>query len=330
MGKKKAWFLLLVLLGNLFVTTFFSIGQMRVSAAETGRDISTLEGYEGSILTSAVMTINGRPITENNPVHVGEAFQIDYKIYIPDALGKNIEDGDYFEFELPDDAPIRLTSEASGELIDPDVNVVFGHYYSDNEGHIRLVFNDNVHRHDDVDGDLQLSFMVDEREVTRPGEIEVLIPGVESQENDTIYVVAKNQNYIEKTYVDSTISDGGLTTITWRIVINPKLATIHNPVLVDSANDATAYHLKEVYQGNVDLATGAVRDGARENWDVDFDSDGRLVIPKDPLEDAYVLYVETPLDYSAGIYPNTSNVIKNTATLTGGRCELCCNSFCNR
>lgn len=317
MGKKKAWFLLLVLLGNLFVTTFFSIGQMKVTAAETGRDISTLEGYEGSILTSAVMTINGNPITENNPVHVGEAFQIDYKIYIPDALGKNIEDGDYFEFELPEDAPIRLTSEASGELIDPDVNLVFGHYYSDDSGHIRLVFNDNVHLNDDVDGDLQLSFMVDEREVTRPGEIEVLIPGVGSQENDVIYVVSKNQNYIEKTYVDSTISDGGLTTITWRVVINPKLATIHNPVLVDSANNATAYHLKEVYQGNVDLATGNVRDGARENWGVDFDAEGRLVIPKEPLEDAYVLYIETPLNYSAGIYPNSSTVIKNTATLTG-------------
>ncbi|MEG0254094.1 Ig-like domain-containing protein, partial [Vagococcus sp.] len=197
-----------------------------------GRDITTMEKSgllprdkqgKPTILTESSMTLNGNPITEVNPLSIGDEFQIHYTFRIPDEFGKTMADGDYFEFKLPDSDIISLTRRQEGDLIDPDNGMIYGRYIGETNGNVKMIFNDKVSENDDVDGNLMFSMKLDEKSITIPGEYEIEIPGVINDESEIIIIAGKIKSYIQKEY----IGDEGLKH-KWKVLINPNYLKIND------------------------------------------------------------------------------------------------------
>ncbi|MEG0549618.1 MAG: Cna B-type domain-containing protein, partial [Vagococcus sp.] len=287
-----------------------------------GRDITTMEKSgllprdkqgKPTILTESNMTLNGNPITEVNPLSIGDEFQIHYTFRIPDEFGKTMADGDYFEFKLPDSDIISLTRRQEGDLIDPDNGMIYGRYIGETNGNVKMIFNDKVSENDDVDGNLMFSMKLDEKSITIPGEYEIEIPGVINDESEIIIIAGKIKSYIQKEY----IGDEGLKH-KWKVLINPNYLKINDFELKEKTtkgkngpNIADSINIDKMVKAKVDLQ-GNITEGAQVPIaNKTFDSSGNIDLGFNSIEEPYVVYLNTPVPFG------TKANIYNTATLIG-------------
>ncbi|QNN72425.1 Cna B-type domain-containing protein [Vagococcus carniphilus] len=294
-----------------------------------GRDITSLdEAYmlpkdkdgNPTILTDTEMTLNGKTITEVNPLSIGDEFQINYTFRIPDAFGKKMLDEDYYQFKLPSSDVISLTREQSGDLIDPDNGVIYGKYYGYTNGDVRMVFNEEVRKNDDVDGKLMFSMKVDEHKVTIPGGYEIEIPFVSNDSSEMIYVTSNIKSYIQKQYMGL---NGDVPE--WKVLINPNSLKMNHLKL----NEETTYRYynsdveaaKEIRITKMKKAKVNLKGEITEGDEVSisnqvFDQNGNIDLGFDSIEEPYVLYIETPLKF--GVVGKITNRITLTSDTDNG------------
>ncbi|MDT2813952.1 Cna B-type domain-containing protein [Vagococcus carniphilus] len=294
-----------------------------------GRDITGLDNANllpkdkngrPTILTDVSMTLNNEPINELNALGVGDMFQIVYKFEIPDAFGKEMLENDYYEFQLPSSEVVELPENREGDLIDLDNGIVYGKYYAETNGNVKMVFNDKVSKNDDVDGELMFSMKVDEKKITIPGGYEIEIPFVAGDNSEIIYVTSNIKSYIQKQY-------NGLNgdTPEWKILINPNSLKMNDLKLEEKTTyrysnkdiDATEeIKIIKMKKAKVNLK-GDITEGEEVSVaNHVFDSEGGIDLGFNQIDEPYVLYVATPLKF--GVKGNVTNKITLKANTDNG------------
>ncbi|HCM89752.1 MULTISPECIES: Cna B-type domain-containing protein [Vagococcus] len=289
-------------------------------AVEGGRDITKMPNAdqlpkdkygEPMILTDADMTLNGKPITAVDPLKIGDKFQINYQFRIPDEFGATMADGDYFEFSLPESDIITLTESQDGDLVDPDNNIVYGKYYAETDGSVKMVFNAEVSKNNDVDGKLMFSMKIDEKTIIIPGEHTIEIPGVINTDGLVIFIVGQYQSYIEKQYVGS---EGD--TLKWQVLINPNYLKIDDLTL----SDFTRIGIKDVAKSiNIDGMRKVDVDIKGNITEVEKLDVSQMTVNKEGIINTGLNSIDSPyqLDISTPLLLGTTGTVTNTALLFG-------------
>ncbi|MGY3766872.1 Cna B-type domain-containing protein, partial [Vagococcus vulneris] len=254
-----------------------------------------------TIFTDVTMTLNGKPITEDAPLHVGDHFQIMYKFDLPDELSKKMLDGDYYDFELPTSKFIKLTDAQSGKLSDPDhPGVYFGTYDAQTDGHVRMIFNENVPKYDGIDGSLMFTLELNSETIEVPGEVPIEIPGVESKDSEVIYVQGAFEQNLSKKFVSY---DYKKQVAKWKIIINPNYEKLDNITLNDRTTASIpnignalkdSISIDKLVKAKVDIK-GNITEGEEISINEKFDEQGNFTFPLDHIEDPYVMDITTPL-----------------------------------
>ncbi|MFW7419372.1 Cna B-type domain-containing protein [Vagococcus fluvialis] len=323
MKQKKSIFMLMVLTMSILSQFITTIGTIQAFAEGQGQSILDKpsahllpKDKEGNrtILTDVEMKLTNKKgeveeISESNPLKIGDVFEIHYTFAIPDQLGKEVESGDYFEFELPKSEHISLTKDQEGDLVDPDNGAIYGKYYSSKEGHVTMVFNEQVQTHDDVDGHLAFKVEFVEKSITIPGGYEIEVPYVSNSESGFIYVVGKINTYIQKEYLRN---DG--FTYYWKILLNPTYEEMENIKLTETTRElgggnavAESINIDKMVKADVDLSGNITE---REEVNVKnktFDSNGNIDLGFDSINQPHVMYISTPFPF--GIKNNVENNI---------------------
>lgn len=240
-NRRASLFMLTIMLMSVFVQLATAIGTIQAYAATGGRDITTLDGASSlkddkngnpTIITDVKMMIsNGstlEEISESRPLKIGETFEIQYKIDIPNVLSAEIEDQDYFDFKLPNSDDIKLLEEQTGPMIDPDNDEIFGEYHATTDGDVRITFNDEVKGLKDVDGQLNFRVQLQQHTITIPGGHEIEVPYVAEIGGVVIYVQSIVDYYVLKEYIGREGND-----LNWKILINPNYNHITDLQLLD-------------------------------------------------------------------------------------------------
>ena len=264
-----------------------------------------------TILTDVKMTLNDEVITEVNPLKIGDVFQIKYKFEIPDAFGKLMEAGDYFEFDLPSSDAVQLTERQTGPLLHSGTAEVYGEYIAETNGHVTLIFNELLAKNDSVFGELMFSMRIDEKKVTIPGEYPIEIPGTVTNGDQVVVIAAKEKKYIEKEYIKSEGS-----TIYWKVLINPSYLKIDDLKLRDSTrigiqNVAESINIDKMVKADVNLNGDVTEKEEISIKNNVVTPDGDIDLGFDYIDQPYVLYISTPILFGV------VGTIENTATLSG-------------
>ncbi|MGX7273159.1 Cna B-type domain-containing protein, partial [Enterococcus haemoperoxidus] len=309
MKKKTNVLLTIIMIGSILFDSFGAFILQPVYAQETGRDLTSLPASESlsrdvngnkTIFNDVLLTLNGEEVTSGNPLKKGDTFQIEYAFSLPDELGKEMQDGDYFKFTLPTD--FAALGEQNGELKDPATGLLYGNYACDAAGNVTMTFNSEVQKHDNVEGRLRFSITLDERKITVPGKKKILIPWSKDAEGKEIFISTKITSFIQKEYLNTRYDSDGAPIVDWKILINPNKNLIENPTLTEETTNsewkkvASAYTITKMMKANVDL------DGnVTENEDVTgllaFDPSGVAHFPSN-IEESFVLYLSTPINYA--------------------------------
>lgn len=324
MKRTKPVFMITVMLMGILSQFMTTVGTIQ-AFADTGQSIldksnanllPTDKHGNKTIFTDVKMMIQSKnnpneeeEITESRPLEVGDYFTIHYTFEIPDVLGKEIESGDYFEFDLPKSEDIQLTRDQDGDLIDLDDDTVYGKYYASKDGHVVMTFNENVKTHDDVDGRLSFTVRFEERTIHIPGGYEIDFPYVVDGGGSTLYVKGKHDSYIQKEYKGTE----GLT-YKWKVLINPTYQKMNNLRLTEStvAQDGKGTKAKSINIDKMLKADVKLNGDIEEKEEVSlknntFDDNGEIDLGFDSIAEPYVLYLSTPFDL--GINETVENTI---------------------
>ncbi|MEO1769558.1 Cna B-type domain-containing protein [Candidatus Enterococcus ferrettii] len=307
---------------NILFNGFGTLLMQPVYAEGMGRELISLPSSEQlprdssgnkTIFTDVLLTLNGKVVSESNPLRKGDTFQVDYEFSIPDTLGKEMQDGDYFNFNLPPD--LILAGGQSGELKDPANGLVYGSYSSDASGRATMSFNSEVQKHDNVEGRLRFSVTMDERKIIVPGKNIIRIPWSTNTEGNEIFVNTRIDSFIQKEYVNTSYAADGTPVIDWKVLINPNRNLVHNPKLTEETTNsegkrvASQYNITKMSKANVDF-DGRITELEPVTGMIAFDDSGTAYFPTS-IEDSYVLYISTPISFEG------QGAITNKITLSG-------------
>nr|MBO1354700.1 Cna B-type domain-containing protein [Enterococcus sp. DIV0212c] len=310
------------MIGSILFDSFGAFILQPVHAQETGRDLTSLPASESlsrdvngnkTIFNDVLLTLNGEEVTSGNPLKKGDTFQIEYAFSLPDNLGKEMQDGDYFKFTLPTDF-IALSGQ-SGELKDPTTGLIYGGYACDSAGNVTMTFNSEVQKHDNVEGRLRFSLTMDERKITIPGKKKIIIPWSNDAEGKEIFISTKITSFIQKEYLNTSYGSDGMPVVDWKILINPNRNLIENPKLTEETTNkewkkvASAYTITKMVKANVDL-DGNITENEDVTGLINFDPSGVAHFPSN-IEESFVLYLSTPINYAG------QGTITNKITLSG-------------
>ncbi|MBO0477646.1 Cna B-type domain-containing protein [Vagococcus sp. DIV0080] len=331
MKNKKPVFMLTVMLMGILTQFMTSVSTIQAFAATGESIIEKPSAYllekdkygNPTIFTSVKMVVkdkdgNNEDITESRPLKVGEAFNIEYVFRIPDQLGKEVEAGDYFEFDLPDSEDIQLTSVQTGPLVDPDNGAIYGDFIAEKNGHVIMTFNENVKTHDDVDGKLAFTVKFEEKTIHIPGGYEIDFPYVVDGGDTIIYVKGEHDSYIQKEY----LGNEGFT-YRWKALINPKYQKMRQLELWEETKEigggtaiAESINIEKMVKADVKL-NGDVFEHDEEVSlkNKTFDSNGNIDLGFDSIDEPYVIYLNTPFEF--GISNTVRNTIRLKATIDG-------------
>ncbi|MBO0440789.1 Cna B-type domain-containing protein [Candidatus Enterococcus ikei] len=322
MKKSRNIIITLIMIGSILFDSFGALFFQPVFAQETGRDLTSLSASESlsrdvngnkTIFNDVLLTLNGEEVTSSNPLKKGDTFQIEYAFSLPDDLGKEMQDGDYFKFTLPTDF-IALSGQ-SGDLKDPSTGLIYGNYACDSAGNVTMTFNSEVQKHDNVEGRLRFSLTMDERKITIPGKKKIIIPWSNDAEGKEIFISTKITSFIQKEYLNTRYDSENEPIVDWKILINPNRNLIENPTLTEETTNsewkkvASAYNITKMVKANVDL-DGNITENEDVTGLINFDPSGVAHFPSN-IEESFVLYLSTPINYAG------QGTITNKITLSG-------------
>lgn len=235
-------------------------------AADAGRDITTLPGAdklltsdEGqTIFNTATITKDGQPI-DSSQIQINDNILLQYTWSIPEALRKNMQAGDYFDFKLPEKFTIK-SDTLTGNLVN-DKGIVFGHFTIQKDGSVRIIFTDAVVANSGIKGTLNVAGNVDQTKITNPGDNEIDIPFTDGNTVVVPNIVVPNTQAVSKKVIGQTENNDikdNQGTVTWELTVNKTGSVMTAGVLTDTLPAGAAYDPAslQVTAYDVDLATG--------------------------------------------------------------------------
>ncbi|MCY9362927.1 Ig-like domain-containing protein [Bacillus spizizenii] len=268
-----------------------------------------------TILTGVTLTDeNGKPYDKGNRADTNSPVKISIDWAIPDDLGKTINAGDTYEFDLPKEF-IMHNDIVNLPLSAGDTT--FGTFSIDTNGHVVMTFNGEVKDSSNVKGTLVINTQFNEKKITGSTTQKIPFPVNSDTPETTVYFKPNVSKTIDKSgALDKGINPGK---VTWTVDVNKKLDQVKKAKLTESLPDGLIYRSVKVYELNVNI-DGSVSRGNEVSSGYSVDSKGNVTF-NGTIDSAYRLVYETDIDNSAKPSEGGKMTLTNKAAFSGDNLE---------
>lgn len=268
-----------------------------------------------TILTGVTLTDeNGKPYDKGNRADTNSPVKISIDWAIPDDLGKTINAGDTYEFDLPKEF-IMHNDIVNLPLSAGDTT--FGTFSIDTNGHVVMTFNGEVKDSSNVKGTLVINTQFNEKKITGSTTQKIPFPVNSDTPETTVYFKPNVSKTIDKSgALDKGINPGK---VTWTVDVNKKLDQVKKAKLTESLPDGLIYRSVKVYELNVNI-DGSVSRGNEISSGYSVDSKGNVTF-NGTIDSAYRLVYETDIDNSAKPSEGGNMTLTNKAAFSGDNLE---------
>ncbi|MCY8893503.1 Ig-like domain-containing protein [Bacillus spizizenii] len=268
-----------------------------------------------TILTGVTLTDeNGKPYDKGNRADTNSPVKISIDWAIPDDLGKTINAGDTYEFDLPKEF-IMHNDIVNLPLSAGDTT--FGTFSIDTNGHVVMTFNGEVKDSSNVKGTLVINTQFNEKKITGSTTQKIPFPVNSDNPETTVYFKPNVSKTIDKSgALDKGINPGK---VTWTVDVNKKLDQVKKAKLTESLPDGLIYRSVKVYELNVNI-DGSVSRGNEVSSGYSVDSKGNVTF-NGTIDSAYRLVYETDIDNSAKPSEGGNMTLTNKAAFSGDNLE---------
>ncbi|QBO36096.1 hypothetical protein EQG49_06315 [Periweissella cryptocerci] len=298
-------------------------------ADRAGQDITTLAGAEGlpiadghpTLFTTATLkTADGKNLTADNPIKLGDKLTLAYSFDLPDELRKNMVAGDYFNFDIP--AELKTTTDISIPLSQGNTQFATLTLAAGSTTG-KITFTDAVKSLTQISGFANMSLVINDKVITKPGTPTIVIPYVKGPISVTPTVVMENGALVEKQFTKNTATFPANPMLTWKITINENLAALTGGKLTEALPQATSkFTVDKIVEADVDLS-GKITEGTtdvKSQFTVsgisgDYKAPTATVTLPASTNKAYVMYVTTEIDQMSILENNLSSNFTNKATM---------------
>lgn len=286
--------------------------------AETPRDIKEIFkelGYsdeQSSILTGVQIKYYDKDGKEVTTPTVDDKVRFDIGFAIPEDVRDQMQGGDYYSFELPEN--IIIENNTTIDLIDEN-GVKYGQALVGKDGVVTLTFTDEVTKSSDISGSLNFSGSFDKNKINGPGDTIIKFPNEENIPEQVVTIKPKAQSAIEKNgQFDRAMNP---EKITWNVDINKSLDSIGGVVVKDTLPPGLSLESVKVYPVAVDLDGNvtSVNPTPVDPSEYTVDENGNVSF-NNPINSAYRIVYETAINES--VKPQNGGTVKftNNATLS--------------
>ncbi|MEC1685224.1 SpaA isopeptide-forming pilin-related protein [Bacillus mojavensis] len=268
-----------------------------------------------NILTGVTLTDeNGKPYDKGNRADTNSPVKISIDWAIPDDLGKTINAGDKYEFDLPKEF-IMHNDIVNLPLSAGDTT--YGTFSIDTNGHVVMTFNGEVKESSNVKGTLVINTQFNEKKITGSITQKIPFPVNSDTPETTVYFKPNVSKTIDKSgALDKGINPGK---VTWTVDVNKKLDQVKNAKLTESLPEGLTYRSVKVYELNVNI-DGSVSKGNEVSSGYSVDSKGNVTFDG-TIDSAYRLVYETDIDNSAKPSEGGNITLTNKAAFSGDNLE---------
>lgn len=284
-----------------------------------GRDIKEIFqslGYseaDSTILTGMTVTyqdVAGKPVAEPT---IDDTVRFDITFALPEDVRAQMQAGDYYQFELPDN--IKIANNTSIPLIDAAGNQ-YATALVGKDGTVTITFTDEVTKNSDISGNLNFSGGFDKDSMTGPGNTVIKIPNEEKLPPAEVVVRPSAGSAIEKNgYFDRNMNP---EKVIWNVDINKSLDTVAGAAVTDTLPAGLTLESVTVYQIEVDF-DGNVVEGSQTPVDPSeytVAADGTVTF-KNTIHAAYRIEYTTRIDPEKKPADGGTIIFKNEAALSG-------------
>ncbi|UPV78757.1 SpaA isopeptide-forming pilin-related protein [Bacillus rugosus] len=267
------------------------------------------------ILTGVTLTDeNGEPYDKSNRASTKAPVKISIDWAIPDDLGKTINAGDTYEFDLPKEFIMH------NDIVNLPLragDTTYGTFSIDTNGHVVMTFNGEVKETSNVKGTLVINTQFNEKKITGSTTQKIPFPVNSDTPETTVYFKPNVSKTIDKSgALDKGINPGK---VTWTVDVNKKLDQVKNAKLTESLPDGLIYRSVKVYELNVNI-DGSVSRGNEVSSGYSVDSKGNVTF-NGTIDSAYRLVYETDIDNSAKPSQGGNVTLTNKAAFSGDNLE---------
>ncbi|MCY7978105.1 SpaA isopeptide-forming pilin-related protein [Bacillus inaquosorum] len=267
------------------------------------------------ILTGVTLTDeNGKPYDKGNRADTNSPVKISIDWAIPDDLGKTINAGDKYEFDLPKEFIMH------NDILNLPLgagDTTYGTFSIDTNGHVVMTFNGEVKESSNVKGTLVINTQFNEKKITGSTTQKIPFPVNSDTPETTVYFKPNVSKTIDKSGVlDKGINPGK---VTWTVDVNKKLDQVKNAKLTESLPEGLIYRSVKVYELNVNI-DGSVSKGNEVSSGYSVDSKGNVSFDG-TMDSAYRLVYETDIDNSAKPSEGGNLTLTNKAAFSGDNLE---------
>ncbi|MGX7419781.1 SpaA isopeptide-forming pilin-related protein [Carnobacterium gallinarum] len=270
--------------------------QVVAGTATTKRDpinignlLPSKDGQTSLITGMEVLGKDGKPITSGS---IGDYFKFNMDMVIPEDIREKLQNGDYFEFQLPDQ--INITQNQNFTLTDEN-----GEPYATvsitTDGKVVITFNEKITQESDVSGNFNFDGQFDKDSITGPGDIHVDTPFVDKQPGIDITIKPEVDSSVDKEGAfDKTPNPGK---VIWNVDVNKAMDEITNATVTENFPDGLTFDSVKIYTVDVDFE-GKVIPGSEklvDPSDYTVDAKGNVTF-KNKIDGAYRLTYESTID----------------------------------
>ncbi|MCF7619689.1 SpaA isopeptide-forming pilin-related protein [Bacillus sonorensis] len=268
-----------------------------------------------NILTGVTLTDeHGKPYDKNNRANTNSPANISFTWAIPNDLGKTINAGDQYEFDLPQEF-IMHNGIANQPLSGGDTT--YGTFSIDMNGHVVMTFNDEVKQDSNVKGTLFINTQFNEKKITGSTTQKIKFPVNSDTPETTVYFKPNVSKTIDKSgTLDKGINPGK---VTWTVDVNKKLDQVKNAKLTESLPKGLIYRSVKVYQLDVNI-DGSVSRGSEVMSGFSVDANGNVTFDG-TIDSAYRLIYDTDIDNQAKPGEGGHVALTNKASFSGDNLE---------
>ncbi|WFF94528.1 SpaA isopeptide-forming pilin-related protein [Bacillus paralicheniformis] len=268
-----------------------------------------------NILTGVTLTDeHGKPYDKSNRADTNSPAKISITWDIPDELGKTINDGDRYEFDLPE--AFIMYNDITNQPLSSG-GITYGYFSIDTKGHVVMTFNGEVKTDSKVKGTLFVNTQFNAQKIKGSTTQKIPFP----VKSDTPEVTVYFKPNVSKTIDKSGTFDKGINPgqVTWTVDLNKKLDQVKNAKLTENFPEGLIYRSVKVYQLDVNI-DGSVSQGDEVLSGYTVDANGNVTFDGE-IDSAYRLIYVTDIDDSAKPDEGGNAAFTNKATFGGDNLE---------
>ncbi|MBU0446661.1 SpaA isopeptide-forming pilin-related protein [Bacillus amyloliquefaciens] len=268
-----------------------------------------------NILTDVKLTDEkGKPYDKNNPANTNSPANITIQWAIPNELGKTINDGDRYEFDLPKEF-IMHNDITNQPLTDGDST--YGTFSINTSGHVIMTFNGEVKEDSNVKGSLYVNTQFNQKEIKGSTTQKIKFPVNSDTPDVTVYFKPNVNKTIEKSgSLDKGINPGK---VTWTVDLNKKEEEVKHAKLTESLPDELTFRSVKVYELDVNI-DGSVSQGNEITSGYTVGENGSVTFAG-TIDSAYRLIYDTEIKDAAKPGKGGKITLTNKAAFSGDNAE---------